>query len=1347
MEYRDLISITEFPSSLAKELANAAADPRALVLSWTASFRTADRLDREFFERLAAMLDPEHGAQAPHLFVAGNAGFGKSHLLAVVAAILRTPDLAESLAPGNLARAASRVAGQFHVVQLEAPGPSLDFLPGLLANLQSVAPNAASGSWLKWRQSPEKLEARLRELTAAIRGAAPAKPLLFVIDGLARRVSRRDPADLARDAADLGLLARIGQEQGFHLLCDARSGVLDGPESEIPEPLREALAQSFVTFALEGDDLFEVVARHLLPKTPEQRERIARRLERFTDRDQRLAREIETYIDLYPIHPDYLRLIGRLSLIAERCVWDVLRGAVQRALKTPLPDDHAGFITFDDFWNEITGDSRLKHRLEVEGVVSAGRRLERQARKRLDPELLPLAQRLVRALAVHRLTTTSIYSTLGITADELHAALGPWQMPSTALAQRPPSDRDEFARTPPDSAVEESVVSVNESTETTVPTPQEWVVRVLEKLREVDKDGFLHRDEETGRFGFQFERFRRFVQPEIVLHWVNAVPFLLLMVTGGLMLVARFAPVEQYWFAFAVLAHKTFAVSWLVSVPLVILARPRAHWQHMRVLLRWGPVDLLWMVQSVRSLYFRGAVVPPAPRFNTGQKTNAGLVPFYFFFFGITGAMMHFSGASLLPWYVHTALYFSTLASVGGHMHLALVNPGTRISLPAIFNGWSPMKYVEHHHPLSLPPSRRTHLPPPTARTLREALIPKRVEIAILVAMVIMASVGAAAFNRIQVATVKKQFASGFASAINPTRLSLKHQFGPAADNCTRCHTFTGGIPDFHCANCHQVVQERRTNHVGYHGKMQGHCTQCHKEHPAPNRTLMPPLPTTFTHDQTTFPLAGAHVQLECKQCHDKPRPPEAGIHFIGLNHKSCTDCHQEPHRGQFTGDCTTCHSPNGWTGRHLEFSHQEDSKFQLVGRHLSVECSKCHRPAEAGAALSSAQFKGLATDCASCHKDPHREPLGKQCTACHTPDGWKLDQLTFNHNRDTKFALADRHSKVACDQCHKSDAPKQALATASFRGTKTDCADCHRDPHRGQFERNCTQCHSTRGWEKSQLTFDHNRDSKFKLIKTHAQTDCLKCHVPPLPDTKLAAATFRGLKSECTDCHRDPHGGQFQRDCTRCHKEPTHWTGTDLHFSHNRDSKFQLTGRHATVECRKCHVPAAGQTLLASAKFKGLPQTCGECHEPHHPESYGPACLSCHDTQTPWPPARPGPQHFQRLAFDRERLSGKHLKIECQSCHEVQRVSGPLAFPSGKGECVSCHRADEPHQGTLGFECGRCHGNQAWVGDDLRFNHNTMARFELDHNHATVACAKCHEKGHWKPLKSSCRDCHPQIF
>ncbi len=73
----------------------------------------------------------------------------------------------------------------------------------------------------------------------------------------------------------------------------------------------------------------------------------------------------------------------------------------------------------------------------------------------------------------------------------------------------------------------------------------------------------------------------------------------------------------------------------------------------------------------------------------------------------------------------------------------------------------------------------------------------------------------------------------------------------------------------------------------------------------------------------------------------------------------------------------------------------------------------------------------------------------GMDCSACHTPDGWKLAAGAgggFDHSR-TGFPLLGGHRAAACTGCHDG---RKELPTA--------CAGCHaaNDPHAGRLGHAC---------------------------------------------------------------------------------------------------------------------------------------------------------------------------------------------------------------------------------------------------------------------------------------------------
>ena len=111
---------------------------------------------------------------------------------------------------------------------------------------------------------------------------------------------------------------------------------------------------------------------------------------------------------------------------------------------------------------------------------------------------------------------------------------------------------------------------------------------------------------------------------------------------------------------------------------------------------------------------------------------------------------------------------------------------------------------------------------------------------------------------------------------------------------------------------------------------------------------------------------------------------------------------------------------------------------------------------------------------------------------------------------------------------------------------------------------------------------------------------------------------------------------------------------------------------------------------------------------------------------------------------FDHEKetgvpLHGAHAQASCLRCHNDR---GPVAVFAAKG-CVGCHA--DVHQGDLGHDCTRCHGEENWQPKDAIALHE-RSRFPLTAAHAAVACHKCHPGafvGNFLPTGPRCENCH----
>ena len=472
-------------------------------------------------------------------------------------------------------------------------------------------------------------------------------------------------------------------------------------------------------------------------------------------------------------------------------------------------------------------------------------------------------------------------------------------------------------------------------------------------------------------------------------------------------------------------------------------------------------------------------------------------------------------------------------------------------------------------------------------------------------------------------------------------------------NECRNCHTpFAKEAQRGLCLDCHDKVAGDIRERVGFHGRFApagtNQCATCHTDHEGRQADITRLDPQTFDHALTDFRLAGAHLRAACEGCHEPARKHREAP-------AACNGCHadDDPHRTALGEDCATCHNDASWT--ETRFDHGRATDYPLSGAHATVDCLLCH-PAQ--------RYKETPIACVACHRidDVHRGERGAACQDCHDTKSWQ--KTSFDHLRETGFALTGGHAEARCEACHAGNDFKQPL--------KSDCVACHRsdDVHGGRNGAVCQDCHATKSW--ADVKFDH-ATTKFPLRGAHAALTCVACHKGAVQAVKLDVA--------CIACHAgdDVHAGALGTDCMRCHGN-TSWTGS-VAFDHDF-TRFPLVGLHATVTCESCHV---------DKRYRDTPRGCADCHgeDDAHKGALGTACADCHN-----------PNDWRIWTFDHGRqtdfpLDGAHAELRCQSCH-TRPLAERVPLP---GQCVDCHRRDDIHNGQFGGDCARCHTTRSFSG------------------------------------------------
>lgn len=305
------------------------------------------------------------------------------------------------------------------------------------------------------------------------------------------------------------------------------------------------------------------------------------------------------------------------------------------------------------------------------------------------------------------------------------------------------------------------------------------------------------------------------------------------------------------------------------------------------------------------------------------------------------------------------------------------------------------------------------------------------------------------------------------AIATSTAQNDFEYPHGDYESDCERCHSDEHWVPaeigdDFdhretgfplvashetaNCRGCHPTLEfaEADPNCVSCHldahrGELGADCARCHTPRSFIDRTAM-----VRAHVATRMPLRGAHLPVDCEDCHTRTRPGQ--YRFVNTP-TQCEACHlplyyettDPDHQANgFPTDCALCHRPTSWDqGR---FNHGT----------VTAPCVTCHLDDYQNTTDPDHEANGFPTD----------------CRLCHRPGGsWDRTSDGLNH-----------------------DAAYFPIYSGRHRNRWSACSDCHLSPN-NFADFSCLQCHEHS--DRSGVESDHSGVSGF----VYDSQACYSCH------------------------------------------------------------------------------------------------------------------------------------------------------------------------------------------------------------------------------------------------------------
>jgi predicted CXXCH cytochrome family protein len=194
---------------------------------------------------------------------------------------------------------------------------------------------------------------------------------------------------------------------------------------------------------------------------------------------------------------------------------------------------------------------------------------------------------------------------------------------------------------------------------------------------------------------------------------------------------------------------------------------------------------------------------------------------------------------------------------------------------------------------------------------------------------------------------------------------------------CSQCHINNNyNLTSTACVSCHLKDFQGTTNPNHISSGFPQQCQVCH------STTAW--IPASFNHNNTPFPLTGAHGTVPCASCH-------VNNNYTTLP-TDCYSCHKADYNGTtnpnhvaagFPTTCTTCHNTTAWIP--ANFNH---TYFPMNHGGANGVCATCHTNSNNYAVFT----------CTNCHTKPNTDQRHQgvggyvynsiNCYQCHQSPG-----------------------------------------------------------------------------------------------------------------------------------------------------------------------------------------------------------------------------------------------------------------------------------------------------------------------------------------------------------------------
>ncbi len=372
------------------------------------SYVISDSLEKQIVEFFNNLEKPNHKPNT----VIGNYGSGKSHLIGFLISLVEDPALAEVLKNETIKQIAKKQSRKFFSVQFELQAGQVELKQWFFGKIrQQLKAKYDIDIPVFDPQNDFDDKENIATILEIIKKRDPSIGLLVVIDEISDFLATKQKEAMKADLQFLRVLGQVCQDQDLMFVGSMQEDVFTSPKFKNVASELGRIGERFQYIIIHKEDIKKVISNRIVSKTNEQRHKLEEKLSPFAEKIEDVSRNIDEYVDLFPLTPFLLELFSDLPYFEKRGVIQFAMSEIKYLLNEQFPY----FITFEKIYDILENNPNKKNLEEIYDITKAMNILTQKINL-LEPKFHEDALKVVKGLAIYSLWNKR---EKGATAQEL----------------------------------------------------------------------------------------------------------------------------------------------------------------------------------------------------------------------------------------------------------------------------------------------------------------------------------------------------------------------------------------------------------------------------------------------------------------------------------------------------------------------------------------------------------------------------------------------------------------------------------------------------------------------------------------------------------------------------------------------------------------------------------------------------------------------------------------------------------------------------------------------------------------------------------------------------------------